>query len=97
MTYQCMRVPSNKHKNGQSEPGDYLQLRKDAMRIPKQFFFKSQRQGNSANMDDYFSFNAATEEAKDDEQTKVNRKRKQLIQSSSVGDNDNSENRSPQR
>ena len=48
-------------------------------------------------MDDYFSFNAATEEAKDDEQTKVNRKRKQLVQSSSVDDNDNSENRSPQR
>ena len=50
---------------------DYLQLRKDAMRIPRQFFFKSKAlekkaSDNNSNMDNYFSFNQATEEAKDE-------------------------------
>jgi len=40
--------------------GDYLQLRKDAMRIPKQFYFrvKAQEKHEDDNMKNYFSFNA---------------------------------------
>ena len=49
---------------------NYLQLRKDAMRIPMQFFFKS-RLVSDEKVDggggDYFSFNANTEEAKDEQ------------------------------
>ena len=54
---------------------NYLQLRKDAMRIPMQFFFKSRvlpdenAGGNrlASAGDDYFSFNGVmTEEAKDE-------------------------------
>ena len=58
-------------KNG-SPVDDYLQLRKDAMRIPRQFFFKSKAlekksdAPQATNIDNYFSFNQATEEAKDE-------------------------------
>jgi hypothetical protein len=46
---------------------DYLQLRKDAMRIPKQFFYKGRVGPENIDLDNYFDFNQATEEAKEEE------------------------------
>ena len=49
---------------------NYLQLRKDAMRIPMQFFFKSRMvpdENEDGDGGDYFNFNANTEEAKDEQ------------------------------
>jgi len=36
---------------------DYLQLRKDAMRIPKQFFYKGRLGTDNIDLDNYFDFN----------------------------------------
>ena len=66
MTYQCQRGPANNSVTNAGSWDDYLQLRKDAMRIPKQFFFHHKVPGQSDDIDNYFSFNAATEEAKDE-------------------------------
>jgi len=46
---------------------DYLQLRKDAMRIPKQFYYKSRDGTDHIEAENYFDFNQATEEAKEEE------------------------------
>ena len=65
LTYQCMRGPARVAGEVQDHD-DYLQLRKDAMRIPKQFYFKVKGTSeDNDNMDNYFSFNAVTEEGKD--------------------------------
>lgn len=47
------------------------------MRVPKQFFFKVKNLAphNDESMDNYFRFNAATEENNDGENSNVNRKR----------------------
>lgn len=61
-----MRGPARVLGELPEENDDYLQLRKDALRIPKQFYFKV-KGGAEENegMDNYFSFNAVTEEGKD--------------------------------
>ena len=76
MTYQCQRGPPNNQNSNAAAPengpyDNYLQLRKDAMRIPKQFFFKNRTASNENHQvdgaaGDYFSFHTVTEENKDD-------------------------------
>ena len=78
MTYICNRR-AKPNGVGSEVYDNCLQLRRDAMRIPKQFFHKNRELEGVLDAENYFSFNQATEEA--DESRSRNQNRSAILSS----------------